>query len=153
MTNTHPIATLIIEASLGKTKGRKTIIENINNGNLEVFVIWTKSKYKFDISYRKSNLFEDFQKCTVKNSFFLELITRSQSLIMNGKRNKAIEFLLSNNIAISILDLKNSKIGTDGKFLTFKMNIERNDKSYLSNLFWNFESLAEQFEIFLKDNQ
>ncbi|AUP78026.1 hypothetical protein [Flavivirga eckloniae] len=153
MADIHNIANLIFEKSLDKNKGSRKFVENISTGNLEVYVAWTKRKYKLNIKYRKSNLFEDFPKCIIKRSVFMEFVTRSEFLTMSGKKSKANAFLLSNEIAISILDLKGSKIGVDGKFLTFQMHVNRDDKSFISDLFWSLEVLGEQFDAYLKNNR
>ena len=81
------------------------------------------------------------------------MISRSQTLTINGKQSKATEFILANSIALSLLDSHYAKIKVDRKFLIFELDIARDDLNLLSELFYNLETLGEHFETFLRSKQ
>ena len=153
MSEIHYIAQQIVDISLGTARGQRTLIENIETGKVEVEVSWTRRKYKIKIKYRKTNLFEEFPICMIKNSYFMELFTGSVSLTMTGSHSKATDFILSNSNVLSFLEISKSKVGTNGKFLVFQMAVRRNNQELLSDIFSALEEIGEEFNEFMTKNK
>lgn len=153
MSETHRIAQLIINKSLDTTEGQRKFIENIETGKLEIEISWNRRKYKMEVKYKKTNMFEEFPNCMIKYSGFMELVMRSQTLTMNGSHSKATDFILSSPTVLSFFDISKSKIGVNGKFLTFQMDILRDNQELLSDIFWGFETIGEEFDEFLSKNK
>ena len=127
-------------------KGNKVIIENSENWTLEITANWNSKRIDLTIKSRKSNLYSDFTKCSIKKDSLISLIARYDNYNLSGKKSVISDFLLISPLSLNLLKGEKASFELNGKYLIYSCRIGRQDKNSLSNIFILIEKLTEEID-------